>query len=80
MVRTKLTAKRTPCLPHWLNRRVPQRKKYDKKPYRIKAMLPEQKQVNIKKNGKVVKTIIVRRKSNTSMIDGQGHFECIFIC
>ena len=43
-------------------------------------MLPEQKQVNIKKNGKVVKTITVRRKSNTSMIDGQGHFECIFVC
>ena len=43
-------------------------------------MLPEQKQVNIKKNGKVVKTITVRRKGNTSMIDGQGHFECIFVC
>ena len=32
MVRTKLIAKRTRRLPHWLIRRAPQGKKYDKNP------------------------------------------------
>ena len=32
-------------------------------PYKIKLTVPEQKQVDIKKNGIVIKTINVRRKS-----------------
>ena len=63
MVRTKLTAKRTRRLPDWLIRQVPQKKKNEKRPYKTKTMLPEQKQVDIKKNGNVVKTITVCRKS-----------------
>ena len=32
-------------------------------PYKIKLPLPEQRTVNIKKNGQTIKTINVRRKS-----------------
>ena len=61
MVRTKLTAKRIPHLPEWLiNRR---KKLKNKRPFKIKAALPEQRQADIKKNGNVIKTINVRRKS-----------------
>ena len=47
MVRTKLTAKRIPHLPSWLRSQCQQRK--IKRPYKIKIILPEQKQVEIKK-------------------------------
>ena len=61
MVRTKLTAKRIPHLPEWLiNRR---KKLKNKRLFKIKAALPEQRQADIKKNGNVIKTINVRRKS-----------------
>ena len=64
MVRTKLTARRWPrtsrILP-WLMNRRQQRKV--KGPFKIKLTLPEQKTVDIKKNGNVIKTIRVRRKS-----------------
>lgn len=33
------------------------------RPFKVKEMLPEQKSVEIKKNGQVIKTINVRRKS-----------------
>ena len=34
-------------------------------PFKIKLTLPSQKVVNIKKNGRIVKTINVRRKSKS---------------
>ena len=68
MVRTKLTVRRwlrplprTSRTPPWLmNTR--QRRKV-KRPFKIKLNLPEQKTVNIKKGGNVIKTITVRRKA-----------------
>ena len=61
---TKLTAKRwlrRSRIPLWLmNRR--QRRKVSK-PFKIKLTLPEQKTVNIKKGGNIIKTTRVRRKS-----------------
>ena len=61
MVRAKLTAKRIPRVPDWLiSRRILGKRE---RPYKIKMLLPEQKQVNIKKNSEIVKTITVRRKS-----------------
>ena len=64
MVRTKLTAKcwrRTSRIPPWLMNRHQRRKV--RKPFKIKLTLPEQKTVNIKKGGNVLKNIRVRRKS-----------------
>ena len=61
MVRAKLTAKRIPRVPDWLiSRRILGKRE---RPYKIKMLLPEQKQVNIKKNSEIVKTITVCRKS-----------------
>ena len=63
MVRTKLTAKswpRTSRVPTWLMNRRQQRKV--KQSFKINLTLPEQKTVTIKKGGKVIKTIRVRRK------------------
>ena len=65
MVRTKLTVSRWPRtsrVPPWLMKRHQQRKK-DKRPFKIKLALLEQLTENIKKNGNVIKTIAVRRKS-----------------
>ena len=65
MVRTKLTFRRwsrTSRVSPWLMKRRQQRKK-DKRPFKIKLPLPEHQTVNIKKNGNVIKTITVRRKS-----------------
>ena len=66
MVRTKVTVRRIPDkirkLPAWMVNR-----EYGKKrtiyPFKIKQTLPAQKTVNITKNGQVLKTINVRRKS-----------------
>ena len=55
MVRTKLVPKRTNI------RRWPPRERYTK--YKIKTHLPEQRTVDIKKNGQVVRTVTVRRKT-----------------
>ena len=33
------------------------------KPFKIKEILPQQKTVDVKKNGQIIKTIRVRRKS-----------------
>lgn len=49
MTRTKLTARRTRRLPEWITQRISQRKNYNKRPYKIKTILPVQKQVDIKK-------------------------------
>ena len=61
---TKLTAKRwlrRSRIPLWLMNRRERRKV--SKPFKIKLTLPEQKTVNIKKGGNVIKTTRVRRKS-----------------
>ena len=55
MVRTKLVPKRI-NIRHW-----PPIKRYTK--YKIKTLLPEQKTIEIKKNGQVVRTVTVRRKT-----------------
>ena len=65
MVRTKLTARRhwlgASPVPPWLMNRRQQRQV--KRPFKIKLPLPKRKTVGIKKNGNVIKTITVRRKS-----------------
>ena len=66
MVRTKATVRmlpvKTQCLPGWIvNREYGKKKKMY--PFKIKEILPEQKTVNITKNGQIVKTINLRRKS-----------------
>ena len=53
MVRTKLVPKKI--------RQWPLRQPYTK--FKIKTLLPEQKTINIKKNGQVVRSITVRRKT-----------------
>ena len=55
MVRTKLVPKRVRI------RQWPPREPYTK--FKIKTLLPEQKVIQIKKNGQVVRTITVRRKT-----------------
>ena len=55
MVRTKLVPKRL------RRRRWPPREPYVQ--YKIKTILPEQKTVQIRKNGQPVRTITVRRKT-----------------
>ena len=57
MVRVKLVPKR---LPNRI-RQWPPREPHQK--YKIKTLLPEQKTVQIKKNGQVVRTVTVRRKT-----------------
>ena len=56
MVRTKLVPKRIVRIRHW-----PPREPYTK--FKIKTLLPEQKTINIKKNGQVVRMVTVRRKT-----------------
>ena len=65
MVRTKVAVRRLPDktsrLPTWMVNR-----EYGKKtvyPFKMKQTLPAQWAVNITKNGQMVKTINVRRKS-----------------
>ena len=55
MVRTKLVPKRVRI------RQWPPRETYTK--FKIKTLLPEQKVIQREKNGKVVRTITVRRKT-----------------
>ena len=57
MARVKLVPKR---LPNRI-RKWPPREPHQK--YKIKTLLPEQKTVQIKKNGQVVRTVTVRRKT-----------------
>ena len=56
MVRVKLVPKRITAPRQW-----PPREPYQK--FKIKTLLPEQKPVQIKKNGQVVRTVTVRRKT-----------------
>ena len=64
MVRTKLAARRWPRtsrIPPWLMaKRQPRNVQ---RLFKINVTLPEQKTVNIKKNGNVIKKITVPRKS-----------------
>ena len=55
MVRTKLVPRRVRIRP-W-----PPREPYTK--FKIKTLLPEQKVVQIKKDGQVIGTVTVRRKT-----------------
>ena len=59
MVRVKLVPKRI-TIPRRI-RQWPPREPYQQ--FKIKTLLPEQKTVQIKKNGKVVRTVTVRRKT-----------------
>ena len=63
MARTELTVRRM----NKKTRKLPAREYGDRKrtiyPFKIKQTLPEQRTVNITKNGQIVKTINVRRKS-----------------
>lgn len=52
MVRTKLVPRKRQCSP---------KEPYVK--YKIKTLLPEQKVVEIRKNGQVIRTVTVRRKT-----------------
>ena len=56
MARTKATVRRLPLVKSGFRRRTI-------KPLKIKEILPQQKTVNIKKNGQIIKTINMRRKS-----------------
>ena len=66
MVRTKVTVRRLPDkmrkLPAWMVNREYVKKKTIY-PFKIKQTLPAQKTANITKNGQVLKTMNVRRKS-----------------
>ena len=55
MVRTKLVPRKT-RITRW-----PPRQPYTK--YKIKTLMPEQKTVQIKKNGQVIRTITASRKT-----------------
>ena len=56
MVRTKLVPKKRVKIRQW-----PPREHYTK--FKIKTLLPEQNTINIKKNGQVIRTVTVRRKT-----------------
>ena len=56
MVRTKLVLKRKVRIRQW-----PPKVPYVK--FKIKTLLPEQKTIQIKKNGQVIRTVTVRRKT-----------------
>ena len=67
MARTKATVRRLPVktrrLPAWLVNREYSMRKRTIYPFKIKEALPEQRTVNITKNGQTIKTINVRKKS-----------------
>ena len=67
MVRTKVTVRRLTdkmrMLPTWMVNKEYGKKKKKIYPFKKKQTLPTQKTVNITKNGQVLKTINVRRKS-----------------
>ena len=61
MARTKVTPKRRPRTSNVLSWVMNRRQKRQRtKPYKIKLTLPEQKIVDITKNGNIIKTIRVR--------------------
>ena len=55
MVRTKLVPKTI------VERRLAPRERFTK--YKVKTLLPEQKTINIKNNGQLVRTVTVRTKT-----------------
>ena len=59
MIRTKLVLKRRVRIRQW-----PPKEPYAK--FKIKTLLPEQRTVQIKKNGQVIRTVVVRRKTKKS--------------
>ena len=63
MTRTKLTVRRWPADITRMARGQRGRRIY---PFKVKLPLPEKKTVNIKKNGQIIKTINIRRKSKYS--------------
>ena len=67
MTRTKAIVRRLPVktlrLPAWLVNREYGTRKRTVYPFKIKETLPEQRTVNITKDGQIIKTINVRRKS-----------------
>ena len=80
MARTKATVRRLPVktrqLPPWLVNREDGARKRTICPFKIKKTLPEQRIVNITKNGQVVKTINVRRKSKYFTGKNRSIFNC----
>ena len=60
-LKSTVSMKRTSRVPPWLMNKRRQRKV--KRSFKIKIALPEQKTADIKKNGNVIKTIRVRRKT-----------------
>ena len=67
MARTKSTVRRLPVkmrpLPGWLVNKEYRTRKRTVYPFEIKETIPEQKTVNITKNGQKIKTINVKKKS-----------------
>ena len=67
MARTKLIMRRMSVkmtkLPAWMINREYDGRKRRIFPFKIKQTLPERRKVHITKNGQIVKTINVRRKS-----------------
>ena len=67
MARTKSTVRRLPVktrpLPGWLVNKEYRTRKRTVYPFEIEETIPEQKTVNITKNGQIIKTINVKRKS-----------------
>ena len=59
MVRTKLVPKKRVKIRRW-----PPREPYGR--YKIKTIIPEQKTVQIKKNGQVIRMLPARRKTTKS--------------
>ena len=62
MVRTKLVPRKRPRIERWPPQ-VPSVK------FKIKTLLPEEETIDIKRNGQVIRTIRVRRKT-TKFTDG----------
>ena len=61
MVRTKLTPRRGATLPRAVRKQWPPRHPYQK--FKIKTLLPEQKTIEIKKNGQTIRSVTTRRKT-----------------
>ena len=79
MTRTKATVRRLPVktrhFPGWLVNREYKKKKTIYQ-FKIKQILPEQKTINITKNGKVIKTINKRRKYKYFNGKSRSIFQC----
>ena len=63
MVRTKLVPEKKVRIVRW-----PPREPSVK--YKIKTLLPEEQTIEIKKNGQVIRTVRVRRKTTNLQTDG----------